>query len=487
MPIITSTPLSVWFQEGVFGESNDSESSFRELIWYDRLDGRTALGHYKLEGATPSISFRLILRRLSEASNISRELIDILEGRSHDEGSTRCRDSEEDYGLPRPSNYPDALLGHLWEKTRIRSLTAITLDSRLHSSPVSLVPLLQGLYLLIQMRVDGSRTSNGRFESREVGAQKDLKAVSAIGRAFSDGIAGIILGLMFISMPNYILKLVESLWFSIHVQLLRENISWLETFPAGFKLNVPLTTNMGREILLVVSSYESALVLAVGPSSVQLFLVRALGLLGALLGFSMVSALVFDTIRLSTLHIKIISGTFCRMFRALLYTQSSLWKLFRGKKLNPLRHRTDTLEYDSMQLLLGTMLFTICLFLFTTLLVYYAFFTTVALSVAGCGVLVWILHILILRLPLGEWLVRLLCPQRFPRTVYFAQTGESADGIHTSTLVPVSLPIAQVYTTAYGLPLSRFFSRWPHFIGEVFTGRPTTIIETCLDIATQII
>ena len=351
------------------------------------------------------------------------------------------------------------------------------------------MPFLRGLYLLIcHLKVrNGSRSRNGSFESREFRALKDLKAVSNIGRALVDGTVGILLGLLLISMPGDILKLVEHVWLKIHVQLLRENISWLETFPVGFKLNVPLTTNMGREILLVVSAYENTLALAFGSSSVQFFLVKALALIGMVFGFSVVSALVFDAIQLSTLHIKIISGTFCRMFRALLYTQSSLWKLFRGKKLNPLRHRTDTLEYDSMQLLLGTMLFTICLFLFTTLLVYYAFFTSVALSVAACGVLVWILHILILQLPLAECLVRILYPNRFPRTVYFSHSGENAtsNGIHTSTLVSVPHPIGKVFSTAYGPPFSSFLSQLPSFIGELVTGRPVTIIKACLNSTRQ--
>ena len=330
------------------------------------------------------------------------------------------------------------------------------------------------------------RSSKCCFEAREVRARKDLLLVSKIGSAIVDGIAGVLLAFTFVNMPNYVLGLVEKVWLFIHVRLLRENISWLETFPVGFKLNVPLTTNMGREILLVVSTYESALALAFGRSSTQLFLVRVLGLIGALFGFTVVSALVFDTIRLATLHIKIISGTFCKMFRLLLHTQSSLWKLFRGKKLNPLRHRTDTLEYDSMQLLLGTMLFTICLFLFTTLLVYYAFFTTVTLSVAGCGVLVWIVHILILRLPLAEYLVRVICPHRFPKTVYFShRSGDTVDGIHISTLESVPLPKGKVFATAYGPPFSRFFSKLPQFIGELITGRPTTIIEHVLKAQTQ--
>ena len=486
LPRIISTSSNTWWKCDISTNSDggDESDKFRELIWYRRLDGRTALGHYKLGGATPSISFRRVLQRLSESSTVARELVDILEGGQPDEGPTTPSIQTD---RPMSSDYLGAFpINRLLGESKHHSLTAITLAGRFHSGPivVSQIPLLRGLYLLIlRLRM---RSSKCCFEAREVRARKDLLLVSKIGSAIVDGIAGVLLAFTFVNMPNHVIGLVESVWLSIHVRLLRENISWLETFPVGFKLNVPLTTNMGREILLVVSTYESALALAFGRSSTQLFLVRVLGLIGALFGFTVVSALVFDTIRLATLHIKIISGTFCKMFRLLLHTQSSLWKLFRGKKLNPLRHRTDTLEYDSMQLLLGTMLFTICLFLFTTLLVYYAFFTTVTLSVAGCGVLVWIVHILILRLPLAEYLVRVLCPHRFPKTVYFShRSGDTVDGIHISTLESVPLPKGKVFATAYGPPFSRFFSKLPQFIGELITGRPTTIIEHVLKAQTQ--
>ena len=494
LPAITSLPSGgVWFQDHGLAKSNNRDSSdtcFRELIWYHRHDARSELGHYKLDGDTPSASFRQTLQRLNESSDITKELFDILEGRAAPASSdhTDTDESEEDE-ISMSSNYCGAFIGCFWKKIRLHSLTARTFARRFRSVPVIMaqIPLLRGLYLLIcHLKVRyGSRSSNGSFESREVRAFMDLKSVSNIGHALVDGIAGILLGQLLISMPKYVLNLVENVWLKIHVQLLRQNISWLETFPVGFKLNVPLTTNMGREILLVVSAYENALSHAFGSSSVQLYLVKALALMGVVFGFSVVSALVFDTIQWSTLHIKVISGTFCRMFRALLSTQSSLWKLFRGKKLNPLRHRTDTLEYDSMQLLLGTMLFTICLFLFTTLLVYYTFFTAVALSVAACDVLVWILHILILQLPLAECLVRLLCPNRFPRTVYFSHSGGNADGIHTSTLESVPHPVGKVFSIAYGPPFSRFFSQLPSFIGELVTGRPMTIIEACLDSTRQ--
>lgn len=53
--------------------------------------------------------------------------------------------------------------------------------------------------------------------------------------------------------------------------------------------------------------------------------------------------------------------------------------LISGKRWNVLRQRTDSYEYDVDQLFLGTMLFTVSVFLFPTVAVYASFFYLVSL------------------------------------------------------------------------------------------------------------
>jgi phosphatidylinositol glycan class Q protein len=74
------------------------------------------------------------------------------------------------------------------------------------------------------------------------------------------------------------------------------------------------------------------------------------------------------------------------MHRTQLHLLALLWKLFCGRKKNVLRHRTDTMEYDSLQLLHGMILFTAVLFLFTSILVCYAFFAVLQLAIHIIGV-----------------------------------------------------------------------------------------------------
>ena len=56
----------------------------------------------------------------------------------------------------------------------------------------------------------------------------------------------------------------------------------------------------------------------------------------------------------------------------------SLWRLFRGKKWNVLRSRVDSAVYSTDQLFVGTLFFTVLLFLLPTTALYYAVFTLVS-------------------------------------------------------------------------------------------------------------
>ena len=62
----------------------------------------------------------------------------------------------------------------------------------------------------------------------------------------------------------------------------------------------------------------------------------------------------------------------------------SFWRLFRGKKWNPLRSRVDTLPHSpdvaNHRFLTGTLLFTIFLFLLPTTALYYAIFAFLRLA-----------------------------------------------------------------------------------------------------------
>ena len=93
------------------------------------------------------------------------------------------------------------------------------------------------------------------------------------------------------------------------------------------------------------------------------------------------------------------SGIFiyaCRWHGLQTRVLSSLWRLFRGKKRNVLRGRIDSCDYSLDQLLLGTLLFTLLVFLFPTTFVYYLLFflayTAIGAVQACIDIFVWVLN-----------------------------------------------------------------------------------------------
>jgi len=164
--------------------------------------------------------------------------------------------------------------------------------------------------------------------------------------------------------------------YAKHYSFVHETLAWLEQFPIGFKLNVRLTNSMGVELRRLMELHEGAFrrMAAFCGKARLLQLHYPLALLGACLGAKRAMSVIKFVWNGAWLHLNFLSCAFKALFKSETYLLSALWRLFRGKKHNILRQRTDTMKYDSTQLLLGTTLFTIVLFMFTTVLVYSFFF-----------------------------------------------------------------------------------------------------------------
>jgi hypothetical protein len=217
-----------------------------------------------------------------------------------------------------------------------------------------------------------------------------------------------------------------SYWGSMYLQTkrhallaLKGQIDWLETFPAGFKLNVPLTYNMGYEIRNFLHYHEQLLLTTFwNPQFGIQYGVPLLAVLTASGGWTMFLAIVVDVWRLENLHLVVMTICFRQLYLAELYLLSALFRLFRGQKRNILRQRTDSMEYDAMQLLVGTIAFCICVLLWTTLMVYYTFFAIWNWIMHVPVILCWVLYVMSRSFPWGSLIYRLRHPSWFPQDLY---------------------------------------------------------------------
>ncbi|KAH7942954.1 hypothetical protein HPB52_002729 [Rhipicephalus sanguineus] len=177
-------------------------------------------------------------------------------------------------------------------------------------------------------------------------------------------------------------------WTETVVQHLQTLIQWLMGAPAGLKLNTALNNALGRFFLYHISLWKTYVgvvdpwvgaLFSLWPGSLTLHL-----------------ALASDLLALATVHMYCFYGYACRLYQGWVRALGALWRLFRGRKWNPLRRRVDSHRYDVDQMFVGTLLFGVLFFLFPTVAVYYVVFMAqlrlVVLCVQGLlsrAVLVW--------------------------------------------------------------------------------------------------
>ncbi|XP_077980126.1 phosphatidylinositol N-acetylglucosaminyltransferase subunit Q-like [Glandiceps talaboti] len=202
------------------------------------------------------------------------------------------------------------------------------------------------------------------------------------GNLFCSIILDVILGVMvmlWLFHNDYPERLACQLLHSLDVvgAELQKLLEWLMGVPAGLKLNSQLDEFLGKFFLYHVYLWIGYLNILRPFMATILW---SIGLSGCL-GLSIFLSLVEDFLSMLTLHIYCFYVYAARLYNLQLSGLSSCWRLFRGKKWNVLRQRVDSCQYDVDQLFLGTILFTVLLFLLPTTALYYIVFTSFRLLV----------------------------------------------------------------------------------------------------------
>ncbi|XP_022450055.1 phosphatidylinositol N-acetylglucosaminyltransferase subunit Q isoform X1 [Delphinapterus leucas] len=228
---------------------------------------------------------------------------------------------------------------------------------------------------------------------------------------------------------------------------LQHLLQWLMGAPAGLKMNRALDQVLGRFFLYHIHLWISYIHL-MSP-----FIERILWHVGlsACLGLTVALSILSDIIALLTFHIYCFYVYGARLYCLKIHGLSSLWRLFRGKKWNVLRQRVDSCSYDLDQLFIGTLLFTILVFLLPTTALYYLVFTLLRLLVVAVQGLIHLLVDLINSLPLYSLGLRLCRPYRLAAGVKF-RVLEHETGRPLRLLMQINpLPYSRVVHT-YRLP-----------------------------------
>ena len=248
-------------------------------------------------------------------------------------------------------------------------------------------------------------------------------------------------------------------------QALQRFVAWLMgPEPGGFKLNENLNVALGGVLLRLLRLWHGLLRLAWtrlaamlggggggGAAALRVALTLPCGL-----GLCLVATALSEAVAVALLHVDFYHRALRVVYTYYAAALASLYRLFRGRKFNVLRRRTDSCAYDLEQQLLGTLLFTLLCFLFPTVVAYYL----LALSLR-CGALA-LQHALLgcrtllERLPLLPLLLRLLRPSLLgPDTPRFAPlraaTAAAAAAAASAATASAASPLASTPPNGAGV------------------------------------
>ncbi len=332
-----------------------------------------------------------------------------------------------------------------------KSMTVLHLQN-LNSMGLSSMSIVRFIQAYLALRNNTTPTNNTmRTKNQLIPSQIDLsKERVAKWNAFLSALFDMLLGFGVGTILVYLLLQPERLEHTLNqnisfkqtaFQFLKDKISWLETFPAGFKLNEQLTQTMGGGIRSLLDRHGGFLQVTLwNPEIGRDCLVPALAAMATLGGWTTVLALLLDLCRLEILHATVLAVGFRKLYQMELFLLSAFFRLFRGKKRNILRQRTDSMKYDSMQLLVGTLAFCVCVFLWTTVMVYYTFFWICNLVLHLPLMVCSVLYLLSRSFPFGSLLFRISKPHWFPKDLYLQTTEIHVDSnafVQTGELVPI--------------------------------------------------
>lgn len=245
---------------------------------------------------------------------------------------------------------------------------------------------------------------------------------------------------------------------------------WLKGWPAGLKLNSELATFLGDLFLWLLASWRDILERALPYFPL---IIRTIGI-GGFLGASISIALVSDCLSLLTLQLHMFYYASAKVYSWQVATLISLFHLFRGKKRNVLRHRIDSCDYDLDQLLLGTVLFTILVFLFPTVLVFYLTFAAARIATRFARTGLDMMLAFLVQFPLFGLLLRIKDAKRLPGGLQFSCLEPPARRTATDDYAAVSL----LFLEPKPLPLDAMFAS--------FVSRQRDIMGSTLSLGTLV-
>jgi len=197
---------------------------------------------------------------------------------------------------------------------------------------------------------------------------------------------------------------------------------WLMGNPAGVKLNDHLSAAASNACIHVLDLWLHVHSWAGDSAAV---VAAAVLRWGGCFGLSFVFACAIDVSTMACAWALLLHAAFQNINAALTSISASLFRLFRGKKWNPLRKRVDTCDASVDQWLLGTLAFSVLLFLMPTVVSFHLFFTIMR-------TILWAAHLplefalfFLTETPVFPFLCRIFAPQQLCCSLFLRKVSAS--------------------------------------------------------------
>ncbi|KAM3690971.1 hypothetical protein ACB094_09G160500 [Castanea mollissima] len=197
---------------------------------------------------------------------------------------------------------------------------------------------------------------------------------------------------------------------------MRSSCAWLMGAPAGFKLNTELAGVLGMVSLNAIQIWST---LSVFLGFLSIYIIKGLAISGILFGMTVPAALIIDFFLLATLHISTLHWLVSLVYSTQTQALADLWRLFSGRKWNPLRQRLDSYDYTVKQHVVGSLLFTPLLLLLPTTSIFYTFFSIVNSTISLICILIEVAISVIHATPYIKIFLWLARRRRFPSGIWF--------------------------------------------------------------------
>ncbi|GAA5978717.1 hypothetical protein JCM10908_004457 [Rhodotorula pacifica] len=307
-----------------------------------------------------------------------------------------------------PSSEVSQIIALLNAQDHGSPVIARTSSSRNHNLRLCACRLFRAATALLSFQVPGI----GSLSELTCVANQDVRRNSRLNLLWlciNDIIVGVALGTFIRDNRGLFLSVTETFVRTYVLGYLRDLLLWLSSWPMGIKLNDEIAAVICRAFLGLSNLWEHV---CLEPMLAHLP-VGLIGLTG-ILGASTLFALIADLLSVLTLPFFACYVVATFTFRQSFSMLHALFDVFRGRKFNPLRNRTEPATYEVDELLLGTILFVMLSAIFPTIAAFYLAFASSRLLILALQNLLMTAVGALNAFPLFMLLLRFKSPARLP-------------------------------------------------------------------------